>query len=678
MVSLKVLLSNLDGRRSARLELMSGRRPRLVFEGDARGERAEVKNLADEALTDDEVMSLCEAAGGGRKLESIDSGPVTWTHQAGANAYRVTAEMKGREVAASISHADAGVARKTASTRPSRRSQPAMKTTGPRSERDGRARRVSPSTGTAASATVDRSANYARARSRDNHAAVRNEVRDPRLDAARDGRDRSHEARPHDARSHEARPHDARAHEPRPHDARPHDARPHDARPHDARSHEARPHEARIPERERPAPNEPRRAPEFRAMVPVPLPQAAPTAPAMHADIKWEREGGSTHRIQALLVEGRRLGASDLHLVPRSPALFRIAGRLAPTRETFPAAETERAILALVPEHLRATFESNGGVDFALDVAKLGRYRINVTQTLRGLKASLRFAAREAPSLASLGLPPHLAEATHHHQGLVVVTGPTGHGKTTTLAALIDHINETTTHHVITVEDPIEIVHPRKSALITQREVGAHTKSFARALKGALRQDPDVVVVGELRDTETVRIALGASETGHLVLGTMNTPSAATTIEALIDLFPPGDQPQVRSTLAGGLKYIVSQRLVSRADGAGRVVALETLPGSLPLWNLIRDQKTFQLPSLMQRGKGLGVVRLNDSLFELVQSGVVTREEAIASSDAPDELTGLLDHQANARNPDAERPKEDLVGGLLGRAGAFFSRKGGD
>jgi twitching motility protein PilT len=362
--------------------------------------------------------------------------------------------------------------------------------------------------------------------------------------------------------------------------------------------------------------------------------------------------------------------------VPKRPALFRVGGALTPTRETFPSAETERAILALVPDGHRQGFEARGSADFALDVKSLGRFRINVSLTLGGLKASLRFLPREAPSLASLGLPTRLSEATAHHQGLVVITGPTGHGKTTTLAALVDHINETTTHHVITVEDPVEIVHPKKSALISQREIGAHTKSFARALKGALRQDPDVIVVGELRDTETVRMALSASETGHLVLGTMNTPSAAATIDALIDLFPPGDQPQVRATLAGGLRYVVSQRLVRKADGTGRVVALETLPGSLPLWNLIRDQKTFQISSLMQRSKGLGVVRLNDSLADLVKSGVVSADDAVYASDAQEELEAMLKGEPPKREEPA--PREDLVSGLIGRAGAFFSRKGNE
>ncbi len=193
--------------------------------------------------------------------------------------------------------------------------------------------------------------------------------------------------------------------------------------------------------------------------------------------------------------------------------------------------------------------------------------RVNVARQRTGLKGCFRCIPAAVPTLASLGLPPEIERATHHHQGLVLVTGPTGHGKTTTLAAIVDIINRDTTHHVITVEDPVEYLHPRKRALMSQREVGTATRTFAAALKASLREDPDVIVVGELRDTETVRMALAASETGHLVLGTMNTPSAAKTIDRLVDLFPTADQQQVRMTLAGGLHLIVSQRLVPTTDG---------------------------------------------------------------------------------------------------------------
>ena len=282
-------------------------------------------------------------------------------------------------------------------------------------------------------------------------------------------------------------------------------------------------------------------------------------------------------------------------------------------------------ILPVVPERLRPTLDERGSCDFALDRGTGGRFRVNVSRQRTGYKACFRLVPADVPTLASLGLPVEIERATHHHQGLVVVTGPTGHGKTSTLAAIVDIINAGTTHHNITVEDPVEILHPRKKAMMSQREVGSQTKTFASALKASLREDPDVIVVGELRDTETVRMALAASETGHLVLGTMNTPSAAKTIDRLVDLFPPADQQQVRMTLAGGLRLVVSQRLVPAADGSRMVAAAELLPGSIALWTLIRDNKTFQIPSLQQRGKGAGILRLDESLADLVTAPGASR-----------------------------------------------------
>jgi twitching motility protein PilT len=336
--------------------------------------------------------------------------------------------------------------------------------------------------------------------------------------------------------------------------------------------------------------------------------------------------------------EARERRASDLHFVAERPPLLRLCGELLPSGPTLPASLVHAAAMEMIPARLHTRFEEEGTVDFSLTTEHFGRFRANVTRQRTGLKVCLRLIGETMPTLESLGLPESIRKATHHHQGLIVITGPTGHGKTTTLAALIDHINSTTSHHVITVEDPIEYVHSPKLSMMSQREVGTHTKTFRSALKASLREDPDVIVIGELRDTDTVRIALAASETGHLVLGTMNTPSASKTIDRLIDLFPPSDQQQVRLTLAGGLKLILSQRLVPTTDGTGSLAACEILPGSVPLWNLIRENKTFQIPSLQQRGKALGIVRLEEALADLVRQGKTTLERVRPFGDNVDEL----------------------------------------
>jgi twitching motility protein PilT len=371
--------------------------------------------------------------------------------------------------------------------------------------------------------------------------------------------------------------------------------------------------------------------------------ELAAAAEAAEPEPQVEHLGDTPDEVfDTLLRFARERGASDVHvLANRSPTL-RIGGDLIPIG--LPLSETlvEEMLLERIPERAKQDFVQHGSCDFAFTHAALGRFRANVTRQRTGLKLTARPIQEHVPTLADLGLPESIASATEHHQGLIVVTGPTGHGKTTTLAALVDIVNRERTDHIITVEDPIEYLHPRKRAMISQREVGTHTKSFAAALKGSLREDPDVIVVGELRDTETVRMALSASETGHLVIATMNTPNAAKTIERLIDLFPPGDQPQVRMTLAGSLRLVIAQRLVPSADRRSVYAAVELLPGSPPLWALIRDNKTFQIPSLQQRGKALGIVRLDDSLAELVRAGLTTLEIAREFADSPDQLEALV------------------------------------
>ena len=397
----------------------------------------------------------------------------------------------------------------------------------------------------------------------------------------------------------------------------------------------------------------------------------APFRPRMPTPVTDVADG-----LEGLLAAARDLEASDVHVVAGRPVLMRMGGELTPRGAPIHDVAVEKMLGAIVPERLKATLAEHGSCDFGMDRGPLGRFRVNVSRQRSGLKGCFRCIPPEIPTLASLGLPPEIEKATHHHQGLVLVTGPTGHGKTSTMAAIVDIINRGTTRHVITVEDPVEYAHPRKRAMISQREVGSHTRSFASALKASLREDPDVIVVGELRDTETVRMALAASETGHLVLGTMNTPSAAKTIDRLVDLFPPGDQQQVRMTLAGGLHLIVGQRLLPSTDGRSMVAAAELLPGSISLWSLIRDNKTFQIPSLQQRGKGFGILRLDESLADLVRANRITLEMARTVADDPDDLDEMLAaKEAAARPPPPEPPKKE-AGGLLGKAGQLFGKRG--
>jgi twitching motility protein PilT len=339
--------------------------------------------------------------------------------------------------------------------------------------------------------------------------------------------------------------------------------------------------------------------------------------------------------LRALLEDALAQSASDVHIMSGEPARFRCGGRMVPQGESIPDEQARGLIMPLLNERNARQLEELGYADFACQLEGAGRLRVNVNKQRTGIKACFRLIMAEPPELESLGLPHELRQMLNYHQGLVVVSGPNGAGKTTTMAALVDLFNSERRVHIITVEDPVEVIHPIKKAIVSQREIGAHTKSFHSALKGSLREDPDVIAIGELRDRETVEKALEAAETGHLVFATMSTPSGASTIDRLIDMFPPDDQSQVRATLAGVLKFVVSQRLVPRQDGNGRVVAVELLTGGMALWTLIRDDKLYQLPSLLQRGRAFGMIRIEDSLNELLSTGAISMEVAKTFADDP-------------------------------------------
>lgn len=345
-----------------------------------------------------------------------------------------------------------------------------------------------------------------------------------------------------------------------------------------------------------------------------------------------------------LVAAARAVGASDLHISAGRVVTGRQNGELLPLdAEAAPLSSeaVESLLKPLLSREHEERLASVGYVDLAVEAPGGGRLRANISRHQVGWKGTFRLALAEPKSLDELGLPKDLAKVVGHHQGFVVIAGPSGHGKTTTLAALVDLVNSTKAGHILLVEDPIEIEHPRKLAVISQREAGRHTKSFASALKASLREDPDVIVIGELRDRETVEIALTASETGHLVIATMSTPSASKTLDRLIDMFPPEDHSQVRASIAGALRAIVAQRLLPGITG-GVVPAIELVTGVLPLAALIRDDKLYQLPNLMQRGRSFGMIRFDESLIELARAGKISEDTALAVAHDRKDLAARL------------------------------------
>ena len=345
--------------------------------------------------------------------------------------------------------------------------------------------------------------------------------------------------------------------------------------------------------------------------------------------------------LDRLLEHALRYAASDLHIHSGSPIKLRTHGRLAELNDSpLDARTAERLIAEILTAEQTAALRERGQVDFAYTLPGCGRFRCNAYRQQRGTDAVFRAIPPKPPALEALGLPSTLARFANFHQGIVLLTGPAGCGKSSTLAALLNIINDERRDHIITIEDPIEFIHSSKGCVVNQRQVGPHTGSFARALRAALREDPDVIAIGELRDLETISLALTAAETGHLVLATLHTSSAVRTVNRVLGVFPPNQQEQIRTMVAESLRAVVSQRLVPRADGNGRVPALEILVATKAVGNLIRDNKTFQIRSVLQTGGALGMCLLDSSLSELVKSRTITRDEALRHAEEPQRIGG--------------------------------------
>jgi twitching motility protein PilT len=347
--------------------------------------------------------------------------------------------------------------------------------------------------------------------------------------------------------------------------------------------------------------------------------------------------------LDKLLIAAKEAGASDLHLCTGCPPLVRLHGEIRPL-EGFPAFEADvlmTELFRITPEKNQEEFNRRNDTDFGYSIPKLSRFRANMFRDRKGPGAVFRAIPFEIPSAEQLGLPPKVLELCNLTKGLVLVTGPTGSGKSTTLAALIDYINTTRSDHLITIEDPIEFMHRNKKCLVNQREVFTHTNSFKDALRAALREDPDIVLVGEMRDLETIAIAIETAETGHLVFGTLHTTSAPSTVDRIIDQFPADRQEQIRAMLAESLRGVISQVLCRKKEG-GRVAAYEILLANSAVANLIRERKTFQLFSVMQTGRTQGMQTMNDSLMDLVKRGIVDADEAYKKAVNKDEFRNLL------------------------------------
>ena len=351
-----------------------------------------------------------------------------------------------------------------------------------------------------------------------------------------------------------------------------------------------------------------------------------------------------TYSIDDLLERMVARGASDLHVTVASEPVIRVNGHLERLEDfdQLSAEDTQRLLYRILSTEQQKHFEIKRQIDLSYSIPGLARFRVNVYFQRETLGAAFRMIPADLKTLEDLGMPEALNELADRPRGLILVTGPTGSGKSTTLAAVIDRINSTRSDHIMTIEDPIEFLHRHKRCIVNQREIGPDATSFAEALRGALRQDPDVILLGEMRDLETIATALTAAETGHLVFATLHTQDAPSTVDRLIDVFPAAQQEQIRVQIAATLQGVVTQTLLPRADGSGRVAALEILLPDDAVRNLIRQSKVEQIYSVMQTGTKRGMQTLEQALAELVMKGVISEETAVSRSSRADQLMGLI------------------------------------
>ena len=355
-----------------------------------------------------------------------------------------------------------------------------------------------------------------------------------------------------------------------------------------------------------------------------------PHPPAAHVEPVHTLE-----HVDQYLQIGQQSDASDIHLGVNAQPIWRRYGGLESIwlqADTLASADTERLAMGFLNDHQKELLGERGDVDFAY-ATSFGRFRASVVRHRLGVDIVFRIINSKLRSMDELGLPAQLKTLTQYQNGLILVTGSVGSGKSTTLAAMVDHVNQARHDHIITLEDPIEYIIPSRSCHVTQREVHTHTASFGAALRGALREDPDVIMVGEMRDLETIQLAITASETGHLVLGTLHTSNASRTLDRILDVFPVEQREQIRIMVSESLRGIVSQQLIPKADGQGRVLAMEILTNTPAVGNVIREAKTFMLPGIIQTGRKNGMRLMDDSIIELYDAGLVSQDEAYARAE---------------------------------------------